>query len=217
MALNRAALQVVGWLLLHNLSSASARQPFATVQQVACERPEYLQHAQMARYVVHMNSWGSVASSSIHLRGHPFAAVESYSDGAIGDSTGRLLFFLTSLDATGADVEVNGNVTISLAEVQIPGSCQGTDPEDPTCAKVSISGQMLPVPQDKLKEAQNILFSRHPVMKTWPVGHHFVLYELQIATIRLLDFYGGAADLTPQEYFAAHVSCKVAASQKSES
>lgn len=38
--------------------------------------------------------------------GHCCSAVESYSDGAIGDSTGRLLFFLTSLDATGADVEV---------------------------------------------------------------------------------------------------------------
>lgn len=34
-------------------------------------------------------------------------------------------------------------------------------------------------------------------------------YELQIATIRLLDFYGGAADLTPQEFFAADVSCKI--------
>ncbi len=38
--------------------------------------------------------------------GHCCRAVESYSDGALGDSTGRLLFFLTSLDATGADVEV---------------------------------------------------------------------------------------------------------------
>lgn len=36
-------------------------------------------------------------------------------------------------------------------------------------------------------------------------------YELQIITVRLLDFYGGAADLTPQEYFAAEVSCKLAA------
>ena len=38
MALSRAALQVVGLLLLLKLSSASDRQPFATVQQVACER-----------------------------------------------------------------------------------------------------------------------------------------------------------------------------------
>ena len=33
-------------------------------------------------------------------------AVESYSDGPLGNSTGRLMFFLTSLDATGADVQV---------------------------------------------------------------------------------------------------------------
>ena len=38
MALSRAALQVVGLLLLLKLSSASDRQPFAAVQQVACER-----------------------------------------------------------------------------------------------------------------------------------------------------------------------------------
>jgi len=38
MALSRAALQVVGLLLLLRLSSASDRQPFATSQQVRCER-----------------------------------------------------------------------------------------------------------------------------------------------------------------------------------
>ena len=38
MALSRAALQVVGMLLLLKLSHASDRQPFATVQQVSCER-----------------------------------------------------------------------------------------------------------------------------------------------------------------------------------
>lgn len=88
------------------------------------------------------------------------------------------------------------NVTLSLAEIQIPESCQGTDPEvaanaltagdastlellvytqDPTCAKVSLSGVMSPVPEDRLEEAERMLFSRHPAMKSWPVGHHFTL------------------------------------------
>jgi len=44
--------------------------------------------------------------TSHKANGHCCRAVESYSDGAMGDSTGRLMFFLTSLDATGADVEV---------------------------------------------------------------------------------------------------------------
>lgn len=47
--------------------------------------------------------------------------------------------------------------------------------QDPTCAKLSISGVMLPVHQEGLEEAERILFSRHPAMKSWPVGHHFVL------------------------------------------
>ena len=96
---------------------------------------------------------------------------------------------------------MHNNVTLSLAEIQIPGSCRGTDPEvatealnaadasvkvsiivelfvymqDPTCAKVSISGAMSPVPEEGLEEAEHLLFSRHPAMKTWPVGHHFTL------------------------------------------
>lgn len=32
--------------------------------------------------------------------------IASYSDGALGNSTGRLIFYLTALDATGADVQV---------------------------------------------------------------------------------------------------------------
>ena len=35
-------------------------------------------------------------------------------------------------------------------------------------------------------------------------------YELHVSQIRLLDFYGGAADLEPHEYFAANVSCSIA-------
>ena len=35
-------------------------------------------------------------------------------------------------------------------------------------------------------------------------------YELHISEIRLLDFYGGAADLKLHEYFMANVSCSTA-------
>jgi len=46
---------------------------FKILNEAFCDiRPEHLKHAKMARYVVHLNSWGSVASSSIHLGGMPF-------------------------------------------------------------------------------------------------------------------------------------------------
>lgn len=125
------------------------------------------------------------------------------------------------MDATAQDAAVNPNVTLSIAEAQLPGSCGSTDPEvrfaavydlhalvlaaaachqmlganasqigqiqliaepvpklavqDPTCAKVSIAGALLPVRLQDLEEARELLFQRHPQMEHWPAGHHFLL------------------------------------------
>ena len=35
-------------------------------------------------------------------------------------------------------------------------------------------------------------------------------HELHVSQIRLLDYYGGAADLKPSDYFNANVSCSSA-------
>ena len=77
--------------------------------------------------------------------------------------------------------------------------------QDPTCAKVSLSGAMGRVPEESLHEARELLFSRHPQMRGWPKGHHFDVYELDIVAIRLLDFYGGAAEVSRKGYFAAEL------------
>ena len=77
--------------------------------------------------------------------------------------------------------------------------------QDPTCAKVSISGTMAEVPEEGFNEARELLFSRHPQMRGWPKGHNFRIYELQTDAIRLLDFYGGAADISSKEYMSAQL------------
>ncbi|KAK9790117.1 hypothetical protein WJX73_002745 [Symbiochloris irregularis] len=170
-------------------------------------RPPHVETARMTRWLVHANDWGTLSTISVKHHGVPFGNTASYSDGAMSHSTGRLLFYLTLMDATAQDAAANPNVTLSIAEAQLPGSCGTTDPEDPTCAKVSITGQLKPVEAgEKLKEAKEILFQRHPQMAKWPVGHHFTVYELHIEYIQLLDYYGGAIDVPVPEYFAAELS-----------
>ncbi|KAL4431947.1 hypothetical protein ABPG77_000214 [Micractinium sp. CCAP 211/92] len=121
-------------------------------------------------------------------------------------ATGRLLFYLTIMDATAQDLEANSTATLSLFEGQLAGACTGVDPEDPTCAKISITGRLEPVPEAGLEEAQQLLFARHPQMADWPAGHAFRIYELHMATARLLDWYGGAHDISPADYFAADLA-----------
>ncbi len=77
--------------------------------------------------------------------------------------------------------------------------------QDPTCAKVSISGAMAQVPEDGVHEARELLFSRHPQMQGRPKGHDVRIYDLQTDAIRLLDFYGGAADISSKDYRAAQL------------
>lgn len=36
-------------------------------------------------------------------------------------------------------------------------------------------------------------------------GHNFSVWELHVAAVRLLDFYGGAAVVPPEDYFAAEL------------
>ncbi|GAB4823383.1 hypothetical protein N2152v2_010429 [Parachlorella kessleri] len=109
------------------------------------------------------------------------------------------------MDAAAQDLQHDRRATLTVSEAQLEGACKHTDPEDPTCAKLSISGEMQKVPSEQLDEAEELLFSRHPAMKDWPADHKFEMYELHIQTMSLLDWYGGAHIISPEEYFAADV------------
>eukprot|EP00208_Stichococcus_sp_RCC1054_P006725 CAMPEP_0206141792 /NCGR_PEP_ID=MMETSP1473-20131121/14135_1 /ASSEMBLY_ACC=CAM_ASM_001109 /TAXON_ID=1461547 /ORGANISM="Stichococcus sp, Strain RCC1054" /LENGTH=211 /DNA_ID=CAMNT_0053536487 /DNA_START=99 /DNA_END=734 /DNA_ORIENTATION=+ len=177
----------------------------ATVAHCELPRPDHTQHAEMARWLVHINDWGTLSTISRDLSAPskpvPYGSTVSFSDGPLNRSTGRLLFYLTLLDAAAYDLQAEKVATLAVAEAQVYGSCGVTDPEDPTCAKVSITGEVAPVPKAQLREAEDLMFQRHPAMRQWPKDHGFQLYELVISSVRLLDFYGGAADISPKAYY----------------
>lgn len=66
-----------------------------------------------------------------------------------------------------------------------------------------LSGAVLPVPEAEIDEARRLLFARHAAMADWPSDHGFALFELHVDSVKLLDWYGGAHNVTAEEYFAA--------------
>ena len=114
-------------------------------------RPDHAEHGLLARWLVHESLWGVVSTTSAHLGGVAFGNVLSLSDGPPCEPTGRLLFYLTAMDATAQDLQQRGggsNASLTLSEaalVQRPGEarpCAGVDAEDPTCAKLTLSGAL---------------------------------------------------------------------------
>ncbi|CAM9430118.1 unnamed protein product, partial [Phaeothamnion confervicola] len=168
----------------------------------ATSRPLPLDKAGTARWLIRKNTWGFLATTSVHLDGAPFGNVASFVDGTSTEkSTGVPYFYVSDMDTSQQDLLANPVCSFTVAEAE--KSCL-TDPQDPTCAKVTMTGVMADVTDPaELSAARDALFAAHQEMKVWPVGHGWRVRRLDIRHVWLVDFYGGAADIPVAEYFAA--------------
>lgn len=171
--------------------------------------PPLQEYARVARYIMHNSEWCAIAtiSTKSHLAGSPFANVYDVSDGAtVEESTGIPYFYLTSLQPSVKDLQVNSQASIAMSMAQ-SDFCrkQNYDFQDPRCAHIIFNGRVVELEENSEEQqfAQRALFKRHPVMSGWPKGHDWRYLKLDISYIFVLDFYGGAKEVTPEDYFKA--------------
>ncbi|KAG2432875.1 hypothetical protein HXX76_008607 [Chlamydomonas incerta] len=84
--------------------------------------------------------------------------------------------------------------------------CGALDPEDPACARATLVGRVLLVPEQDRSLAQTAMFARHPAMADWPTGHQFDFYELHVSEVHVLDWYGGMSIVDGNDYYSADVA-----------
>lgn len=164
-------------------------------------KPDHHDGAATARWLLSQNNWGVLSTVSIELGGAPFGNVESFSDGLPDNGTGIPYFYLTTLDPTPRNAMKDARASLTISEIPI-GSCGKTDPENPTCAKLTLSGKLKLVNSNTDEEifAEAAFYSKHSEMKFWPKGHNFRFYKLDIEDIFLIDWFGGAVPITLAEY-----------------
>lgn len=70
-------------------------------------RPDHTEHAKLARWLAHYNTWGTLATQA-SSESAASAGVVSYADGGPLDSpaAGRMFFYLTPMDETGGQIQV---------------------------------------------------------------------------------------------------------------
>ncbi|XP_074078012.1 protein CREG1 isoform X2 [Macrotis lagotis] len=163
--------------------------------------------ARVARFTVHAVTWGALGtiSSVPAVRGRPFANVFSLSDGPEGASSGVPYFYLSPLQMSVGDLQVNPNATLTVTLAQTDYcKTQGFDPQSPLCAHVMLSGSVTKVNDtEEMTFAKKSLFSRHPEMESWPSDHNWFFAKLAISNIWVIDYFGGAKVVTPEEYYKA--------------
>ncbi|KAL9259764.1 CREG1-like protein [Drosera capensis] len=133
--------------------------------------------------------------------GAPFGNVVSFSDGFPGNGSGIPYFYLTTLDPTAEYALKDQRSSLTVSEYAL-GTCGKKDPENPSCAKMTLTGKLKLVMESSNEGefARSALFSKHPEMKDWPEEHNFRFFKLDIEDIFLINWFGGQKPLTVDQY-----------------
>ncbi|XP_027744106.1 protein CREG1 isoform X1 [Empidonax traillii] len=163
--------------------------------------------ARMARFVLHSCDWGALATLSAQegLRGRPFANIFSLSDGPPGPfgGSGVPYLYLTDMEISVQDLEVNSNASLTVSLAQTPYCRRHRyDPQNPLCAHIIFVGSIVKVNDSEAVLAKKALFSRHPEMESWPKDHNWFFAKFNITNIWVLDYFGGLKIVTPEEYYS---------------
>ncbi|KAH0718908.1 hypothetical protein KY285_014939 [Solanum tuberosum] len=167
-------------------------------------RPKPDDAALFARWLVSQSSWGVLNTIASDMGGAPFGNVVSFSDGLPDKGRGIPYFYLTTLDPTARNALKDQRSSFTISEYAI-GTCGKKDPENPSCAKITLVGKLKVVTGDPKETsfAQTALFTKHPEMEGWPKGHDFQIYKLEIEEIFMINWFGGPKPLTVDQYLQA--------------
>jgi len=175
-----------------------AMKAFIVLSLAAASRPDIQDKPGTARWMVNQATWGVIATTSIRLNGTAFG-----NPIAVAELNGQPYFYVSLMDESMKDIQKTPGSTLSLSEASLDCASLKIDPEDPRCTRLSLSGKMLNVSdQAEYNKAKAALFDIHPSMKSWPVDHNWLMYKLDIEQIWLIDYFGGAANVSIRDYYA---------------
>lgn len=189
-------------------------------------RPRKDDKVTTARWMVHSLDWGTLTTISTRLgdRNIPFGNIYSFVDGTCTNSTGVPYFFGTYLDQSLIDSIDNPMVSLSLSEASLSSVCGNKDvleecslaskygdPENPVCARLTITGELVVLDDDSTEYefASTSLFQRHSTMAHWPRDHNWLIFKINIQDVWLIDYFGGASIIHPEDYFRVDLLAQV--------
>ncbi|XP_047947382.1 protein CREG1-like [Salvia hispanica] len=165
----------------------------------ADDRPDVDDVPRFARWLVHQGKWGVISTNSPVFVPHGYIA--SYADAG----TGSPYFYLSTLDPVGMVVPTDSRASLTVTEISFDG-CRGQEAQNPSCAKISLSGELLKLPGNSKegRKAERALFKAHPSFSGFPkMNGTFAVYKLLVDEIFLVNKMAPPRELTVEEYFEA--------------
>ena len=152
-------------------------------------QPEQPSHAEQAKTLVAQHQIGTLSTLSRKISGWPFGSVMPYSLNADGNP----IFLLSSMAMHTQNLKQDSRASLLVMEAKAI--------EDPLAnGRVTLMGQVKPVPLDNLAEIRGRYLECHPESTFWVDFKDFSFYQMTIADLYFVGGFGRMDWVTGANY-----------------
>src|ERR1700693_2117960 len=152
--------------------SSSKRQhagPGAAGDQPAVAEPSF---AERARTLVYLGRIGSLSTLSRKQSGFPFGSVMPYGL----DDHGRPIFLISTMAMHTQNLQADPRASLLVTRDDTDGDPLGA-------SRVTLVGNVLPIPQSEVAEARQLYLARYANSKYWVEFEDFSFYRMVVVDV----------------------------------
>jgi heme iron utilization protein len=168
------------------LSSRKHAGPGPASDQPPVPEPTF---AERARTLVYLGRMGSLSTLSRKQPGFPFGSVMPYGL----DDRGRPIFLISTMAMHTQNLHADPRASLLVTQ-------QDTDGEPLGASRVTLVGNVLPVPNTELAEARRLYLARHANSKYWVDFEDFSFYRMNVVDVYYVGGFGVMGWVSDSEY-----------------
>jgi putative heme iron utilization protein len=167
----------------HAGSGAASNQP-------AVAEPTF---AERARTLVYMGRVGSLSTLSRKQHGFPFGSVMPYGL----DDRANPVFLISTMAMHTQNVQADPRSSLLVTQPDTAGDPLGA-------SRVTLLGNILPVPVPEVAEARKLYLARHANSKYWVDFDDFSFYRMEVVDVYYVGGFGVMGWVSATEYYSAY-------------
>ena len=171
------------------MTSSSARKhagPGSATDLQPVPEPTFAERAHTLMYLGRM---GSLSTLSRKQPGFPFGSVMPYGL----DEHGRPNFLISTMAMHTQNLQVDPHASLLVTQ-------QDTEDEPLGASRVTLLGNVLPVPKPELAEARKLYFGRHANSKYWADFEDFSFYRMDVVDVYYVGGFGVMGWVSASDY-----------------
>src|SRR6201993_684690 len=145
--------------------------------------------AERARTLVYLGRMGSLSTLSRKQPGFPFGSVMPYGL----DANGRPIFLISTMAMHTQNLQADPHASLLVTQPDTEGEPLGA-------SRVTLLGNVLPVPKPELAEARKLYLERHANSKYWVDFEDFSFYQMDVIDVYYVGGFGVMGWVSASDY-----------------